>query len=350
MATSTLALTISDSGVSIPTLQEIFTALKEMHQGVFSTTTDGVSYTLDLDATSPDGMAVALQARQIRRLFEMAQTLAQLVNVNTATGTWLDRLAALKGLTRNDGETDDELRERILSSSTSGLATYDNMLSYLKDKLGNSVQLIMNDTDETDEGDDSDTNIDSRWSTYYPRDYLPPHSFAVFAPCNYMNTGDVTYDEAAQAIWDCKPAGIEPHYHTYYETNHSFGYSSAAGTATDAAGNSHSVGFFFLYDIPVTLTVTITSYNTTTWAELSSLKEVVLESVTETAASLLKSDSSTLSGYACLAGVYSLGIYAASVEASVGQYTTMATVDDSETVTAFTGCRLYLYKVSFSDD
>lgn len=327
--------------MSIPTLQEIFTALKEMHQGVFSTTTNNTTYTLDLDATSPDGMAVALQARQIRRLFEMAQALAQLVNVNTATGAWLDRLAALKGLTRNDGETDDELRERILSSSTSGLATYDNMLSYLKDKLGSRVRLIVNDTDEEDEG--TDDTAGTFYSADYNVDYLPPHSFAVFAD-SYLGSS-YTDDFIAQTIWDCKPAGIEAHAHTFYYSYYSSYKNSAnsRGTATDTGGGTHQISFYRMASVPLTLSVTVTSYDTVTWADEDALAAAVVESVTTAAAELLESDPFTLSGYACIAGIYSLGVYVASVELSDAASTSLVSVDtSSQTATSSITAFIYL--------
>ena len=270
----------------------------------------------------------------------MAQALAQLVNVNTATGTWLDRLAALKGLTRNDGETDDELRERILSSSTSGLATYDNMLSYLNDKLGNKVRLIVNDTDEEDEGTDDTAGTFN--SADYNVDYLPPHSFAVFAD-SYLNAtyGDGTI---AQAIWDCKPAGIEAHAHSFFYSYYS-SYKNGAntrGTATDAAGNTHSVSFYRMASIPLTVSVTVTSYNTTTWADEDALAEAVVASVETAVAELLESDPFTLSGYAAIANIYSLGVYAASVELSDVTSSSLVSVDTS-TQTASASLTAYIY-------
>lgn len=315
-ATSTFSITISDSGITIPTYQELFDALRELHQSTFDTDTDteeGES-SLDLDVTSPDGMAVALQARQLRLAFEAMQSMASQFYVATATGIWLDRLAALKGLTRNDGETDDELRARILAATTTGLATYDGMLTYLRDQLGNAVTMLVNDADEADEGDTDDAAVKAGYcGTELPRDYLPAHSFAVFAPINH-NSDDAAKDAVAQAIWDCKPAGIEAHAHAYYASSDSeTGARSFTGTATDSEGATHEVGFYSLEECQVCMTLEVVAYDSTQWTDEDELVEAVKAAVDAQAASLIESDPTTFSVWSAITPVYSIGVQAAGV-------------------------------------
>lgn len=86
-----------------------------------------------------------------------------------------------------DRETDAELRARMDAVSYSeGFATYDAMLTYLRNKISTSCTLAVNPEPLTANG-------------------LPPHSFRVTVP---QGAGP-SADEIAQAIFDCKPAGIK---------------------------------------------------------------------------------------------------------------------------------------------
>ncbi len=88
----------------------------------------------------------------------------------------------------SDAETDAELRVRMNTHRVSGRATYETMLSYMQSVPGiQSVALLVND--EPDEQLISGVN-------------LPGHSFM------FILSANIDDNAIAQAIFDCKPAGI----------------------------------------------------------------------------------------------------------------------------------------------
>jgi len=127
-----------------------------------------------------------------------------------------------------DAETDEEFRYRIKSTIQSlGKATLDAIVARVKSVEGvKSVRIEENDTltDNTGSGG------------------LPPKSFRVF-----VWGGD---DSAvAQAIFDAKPAGIQP-------------YGSVSATAYDIDGNPHTVYFERPTEVAIYIDVTITTDGT----------------------------------------------------------------------------------------
>lgn len=127
-----------------------------------------------------------------------------------------------------DAETDEEFRYRIKSTIQSlGKATLDAIVTNVRNVEGvRSVKIEENDTmnDYTAEGG------------------LPPKSFRVF-----VWGGD---DSAvAQAIFDAKPAGIQP-------------YGSVSATAYDMDGNPHTVYFERPTEVAVYVDVQITTDGT----------------------------------------------------------------------------------------
>ena len=119
------------SGIKFKGFQEIRTSLKDAWE-----TTFGVQ--LDDSPTSPDGHHIDLEAATVNSVAEMIQAVCTTMNREQATGQYLDLLAAFLGLQRNDGETDAELRARMDVADRSGMATYDGMLTYLRNHLGNA--------------------------------------------------------------------------------------------------------------------------------------------------------------------------------------------------------------------
>ena len=110
------------------------------------------------------------------------------------------------GAGRND-ESDAEFRARQGKYAGSGLATYDKMYAYMASVVGASnFSLQVNDEDE--EVND-----------------IPPHRFEFV-----FKDGVGTDDELAQAVWNCKAAGIKP-------------YGNNSGECVDAAGLTHTMYF-----------------------------------------------------------------------------------------------------------
>ena len=210
-------ITKGADGAIFPSFQEIRASLREDWKAVFGEK-------IDLTPTAPDGHHLDLETKTIAGLVELAQWVASLLDRNQAEGVYLEYLAAFLGLTRQEGETDDSLRRRMDSANIQGYATFNGMLTYLREKVSPGLSMEENVEDQT-VGE------------------LKPHSFAVYIP---EDTG-MTDDQIAQAIWDCKPAGIR-----------SMGDNS--GFARDSAGYLHSVKFFRTVGRPFYARLTITAY------------------------------------------------------------------------------------------
>lgn len=196
------AVTLDGSGISIKSFREIREALVEKFTEIFGSD-------IDLSPSSPDGQLLDLFAYSYSDVAEAIQGAAASLDVSSAEGTFLDSLGRLMGISRRDGETDEVYRSRMLSAEQTGLATYDGMLTYLRKEIGESVALSAND------------------EPYADAEGIPGHSVAVYVPDSLAS---VTDDQIAQAIWDCKPAGIRT-------------YGSSEGKATDISGKSHALRF-----------------------------------------------------------------------------------------------------------
>ena len=169
---------------------------------------------------------------------EAMQVITTMLNRNQAVGQFLDLLAAFVGLSRNEDETDDELRARINSASTSGLATYDGMLTYLRDQIHASVNLLRNDEPMQDS------------------DGLPGHSVRAVIPQGVYDALVEKEDEGeiasadnyiAQKVWDCKAAGIQTD-------------GNKTGTAIDADGLAQQAKFSLPQDVEIEVKVELTLY------------------------------------------------------------------------------------------
>ena len=219
------------NGIKFTGFQDIKQSLKTAWE-----TTFGVQ--LDDSPTSPDGHHIDLEAKTIYSVMEAMQVITTMLNRNQAVGQFLDILAAFVGISRNEDETDDELRSRIDSASTSGLATYDGMLTYLRDQIHASVNLLRNDEPTASE------------------DGIPGHSVRAVIPqavydvlVGKEDEGEIASadDYIAQKVWDCKAAGIRTD-------------GNKTGTAIDASGLSQSVKFSLPQDVCIEVKVELTLY------------------------------------------------------------------------------------------
>lgn len=123
-----------------------------------------------------------------------------------------------------DDETDAEFRARQKKYSGSGLATYDKMYAYMAGVVGEgNFALNFNEED------------------VYNND-IPPHRFEFV-----INNGIGTNETIAQAIWNCKAAGIKP-------------FGNVSANAVDIVGNFHTMYFSRPVSEKLWLKVTITEY------------------------------------------------------------------------------------------
>ena len=221
----------TSSGIRFKGFQDIRATLVSAWKATFGEA-------LDTDPTSPDGHHIDLEAATVNSVAEMIQAVCTTMNREQATGQYLDLLAAFLGLQRNDGETDAELRARMDEADSSGMATYDGMLTYLRNHLGKTVNMKANDEPDTDE------------------DGIPGHHFRVTIPNDiYSNlealveAGELANadNHISQQIWNCKAAGIT-------------GDGNKTGTAKDIIGTTHKVKFSLPENIGIDVSVTLSLY------------------------------------------------------------------------------------------
>lgn len=211
---------IDENGISVSSYRELRASLVQKMKGIFGES-------LDLSPSSPDGQLIDLFGFVYDEAKLAIQGAFASLDVDTAEGTFLDNVAAIMGLSRMEGEDDASFRARLVVSDTSGKATFDGMLTYLRDTIGPLVSL--------EENCEPDTNSAG----------LPGHSVAVYIPEGYSEIPD---DKIAQSIWECKPAGIKPH-------------GTYTGVAVDVAGMQHDVSFFRVDNVMTFyMKVTITEY------------------------------------------------------------------------------------------
>lgn len=211
---------LDGNGLSVKSYRETREALAAKIKRIFGED-------LDLSPSSPDGQLIDLFCYAYNEVVEALQGAASGLDLSSADGTYLDNLGHLMGQQRADGEDDDTFRSRLLSSDPTGLATFDGMLTYLRNSLGPLVSLVENPEPEPDSSG------------------IPGHNIAVFIPDTYSEIAD---DDIAQAIWNCKPAGINA-------------YGDKSGTAVDAARITHTVNFFRVTGgDPFYMRLTVTEY------------------------------------------------------------------------------------------
>ena len=226
----------TDSGIRFKGFQDLRQTLVDAWKATFG---EG----LDTTPTSPDGHHIDLEAATVNSIAEMLQAVANTMSRNQATGQYLDLLAALLGLSRNEGETDAELRVRMDTADTSGLATYDGMLTYLRNALGSSIGLKENYEPTTDS------------------DGIPGHSFRLVVPDSVysaiermVESGEIANadDFIAQQVWNCKPGGIKPD-------------GNNIGIATDKSWMKHSVKFSRPTNVDIDVQVVLSLYSEETF-------------------------------------------------------------------------------------
>lgn len=206
------------SGITIKSFREIREALEKDFKGTFGDD-------LNTSSSSPDGMLIDLFAYAAMEAAQTVQAALANLDVATAEGVFLDRIATIAGIARDPGEPDASLRDRIGKAEFGGMATLDGMLTYLFDKLGGGISIKSNEEPEEMGG-------------------IPGHSVAVYVNQSVTSSDD----EIAAAIWHCKPAGIRTH-------------GSSSGKVTDKVGFEHDVKFTRIESLPMTLEVTVEEYD-----------------------------------------------------------------------------------------
>lgn len=222
-----LALNVDSNGITVKSFREVRTELAERFQGIFG-------QSIDLSPSSPDGQLLDLFVYAYSDAAEALQAVVSNLSPGSAVGVFLDNIGQIMGVARN-GDDDDVYRARLMSSTTTGLATYDNMLTYLRSRIDSRVNLVANEEPTTDSNG------------------IPGHCFAVYVPEEFSAVdeegNDITDDYVATMIWKCKPAGIKAH-------------GTSTGKADDVGGISHNVKYFKVSKTqPYYMRVTVTEYD-----------------------------------------------------------------------------------------
>ena len=219
------------NGIRFKGFQDLRKTLVEAWEATFGSE-------IDTSPTSPDGHHIDLEAATINSVAEMIQVVATNLNREQASGQFLDLLAALLGLERMEGETDDELRSRMDVADRTGFATYDGMLTYLQGFLGTNFSLKVNDEPYEDE------------------DGIPGHKFrvtlsnAVYSAIEeQVEAGEIENADnyVAQLIWNCKGAGIGSD-------------GNKSGIATDKSGLTHTIHFSLPTTVEIEVSVELSLY------------------------------------------------------------------------------------------
>ena len=242
---------IDENGLSVSSYRDIRNQLVTAMKGIFGED-------LNLDPSSPDGQLIDLFGYAYDEVKEAFEGAVANLDVANAQGVFLDNIAKIMGQVRNTGETDDELRARLLKVDNRGLATYDGMLTYLRDTIYGTVTMAENPEPEQDaEG-------------------IPGHSFVVYIPQEVYEAleereetepGFDADNYIAQKIWNCKPAGIKA-------------YGNKEGVANDIAQIPHTVKFSVITSsTPFYMKITVTEYTEETLPMnyKTAIKEAVAE-------------------------------------------------------------------------
>lgn len=218
-------ITITKNGLSVISFNELRNQIADQWIDSFS---DSGLDKINLESDTPDGHHIDLEAKTIITLAQTLQAIVANLNRDTATGLWLENIASLYGLQRNVDEKDSELRKRLESAFIGGFATYDGMLTYLRDNISNAVTIDVNDEPETVNG-------------------LPGHSVTLYVPENLVETEEQK-NAIAKLLWKCKPAGIRT-------------FGNTTGTAVDLAGVKHDLLFAVIAKRQLFIKISVKEYD-----------------------------------------------------------------------------------------
>ena len=191
---------VDSAGIHMPTYEDRLENLADAYRSIFG-------QDAALTPASPDYQLLSVFAKALDDVSALVLQAYNSRNPAYATGAALDLMLPQYGLTRREGETDAELRNRIRTSLASRSACRPECVeaavknaAYVRDAV-----IYVNEDDAADARG------------------IPGHSF-----CVVTRGGDA--DAVAQAIFDTKAPGIKA-------------YGNTSGTATDSTGTQYTVNF-----------------------------------------------------------------------------------------------------------
>lgn len=167
------------------------------------------------------GIIIGIESEEKALLWESMEGIYNAKYPTSAQGVSLDRVCEFIGISRQDGETDAELRARYnVSVTAKGKNNADSLFGQLVElEMVTDAKVIENKTDITVDG-------------------IPPHQFL-----SVVQGGNNA--EIAQIIWNNTPQGID-----------SFG--AITEVITDAQGDGQNVNFSRPINVPIFFEINIT--------------------------------------------------------------------------------------------
>ena len=208
---------IDESGIHMPTYEDRLGDLCDKYRAIFGQ--DAV-----LDPAVPDYQLLSVFAKALDDTSAYVLSAYNSRNPGYASGQALDLLLPLYGISREEGETDASVRNRMNAAIASrGIFTFDALEAALRGIAGVSHFLIR--------ANDEDTAVDT----------IPAHTLAVLVQGGNAN-------KIAEAIWNKKPPGIGTD-------------GSISRTVTDEKGQEHTVQFSRPGMLTVHFNITIKTYD-----------------------------------------------------------------------------------------
>lgn len=205
---------IDETGLHMPTYEDRLADLVTAYRGIFGPDAE-------LSASVPDYQLLSVFAKALDDASALVLSAFSAMNPLYAAGAALDLLAPLYGVTREAGETDAALRERMTRAlAEKGAGNADSIRAAVEGALYvRSAKVYVNDTGATDARG------------------IPGHSVAVV-----IYGGDAS--AVAKAIWEKLSPGVGS-------------YGSASGTFVDGQEVSHTVSFSRAQAVGTYLTLTL---------------------------------------------------------------------------------------------
>ena len=190
---------IDASGIHMPTYEDRLQDLVSAYRSIFG-------QEAALSPEMPDYQLLSVFAKALDDTSALVLQAYNSRNPAYAAGQALDLLLPQYGITRQEGETDAEVRKRMNAATAArGAFSMDSLEAAIREVPGVTHLLIrVNEEDAETDG-------------------IPGHTIAV-----YVNNGDP--DRIADAIWRKKPPGIGT-------------YGTVSRSVTDERGNTHTVRF-----------------------------------------------------------------------------------------------------------
>jgi hypothetical protein len=139
-----MALGVQFTGFIVPTLAEILDDIEQQNVAIFG---PGLIQT----PQSPFGQMNGLRAERERLLWEVALSVYQSYDPNQSEGIPLDRLAALRLITRQAGETDADLAQAITNAGIANTRDADFYRAVVAVSGVTWARIYVNDEDAADE-------------------------------------------------------------------------------------------------------------------------------------------------------------------------------------------------------